>query len=188
MKYDLNWLKNLYDQDVRIKYLFFWGHQPAPDGTITASVFSQWWDGHPFTVDGILYLTAEHWMMAGKARMFGDNAVLQSILNSKSPAEAKKLGRQVQHFDPAVWDREKFDLVKTGNLHKFTQHPDLQDFLKNTGDRVIVEASPVDPVWGIGLAKNDPDIENPAKWKGENLLGFALMEVRDLLVRGITPG
>ena len=179
MKYDINWLKSLYEQDHPLKYLFFWGHQSRPDGRISESCFSQWWAGHPFEVGGITYVTAEHWMMAGKARLFGDETALTAILRCENPAQAKDVGRTILNFDPVVWDNEKYDLVKTGNYHKFAQNPDLGAFLKNTGGRILVEASPVDRIWGIGLAKNDPDIENPLKWKGENLLGFALMEGRE---------
>lgn len=181
MKYDIPWLLGQYDRGERLKYLFFWGHQPAKDGSIQESCFSQWWSEHPFEVDGIVYPTAEHWMMAGKARLFNDLEALTAILNCKSPAEAKDLGRTVRGFEPSIWEATKYDLVKTGNTHKFSQHPTLKTFLSNTGDRVLVEASPVDRIWGIGLAKNDPAIENPHQWKGENLLGFALMEVRDLI-------
>lgn len=86
-------------------------------------------------------------------------------------------------FDEARWLAHRFDLVVEGNFAKFTQHPDLLRFLLSTGDRVLVEASPVDAIWGIGLAANDPQSADPARWQGLNLLGFALMVVRDRLVR-----
>jgi len=164
----------------RPKYVFFWGHTPAADGSVTKSCFSQWWVA-PFVIDGFTYLTAEHYMMAAKARLFGDSATLARILAAKHPKQAKELGRQVLGFDEATWVRERFALVVTGNEAKFRQHPPLRDFLLGTGERVLVEASPVDRIWGIGLAADDDDIERPEKWRGLNLLGFALMEVRDLL-------
>jgi len=119
--------------------------------------------------------------MAEKARLFDDSKIIDKIVNAKTPAEAKKLGRLVNNFDAAKWDLHKFEIVVNGNLHKFNQNQNLKEFLLNTNDRVIVEASPVDPIWGIGLATDHPHVENPILWKGENLLGFALMEVRDLL-------
>jgi ribA/ribD-fused uncharacterized protein len=180
MPYSTDWLLGQLAQDVRVKYLFFWGHQPSKDGVITKSCFSQWWAAD-FVVAGVTYRSAEHWMMAEKARLFGDEAVLTRILAAKSPAEAKKLGREIQGFEPERWDARKMDIVTTGNWHKFSQHRDLREFLLSTGDRVLVEASPVDAIWGIGLAADSPDAENPARWQGPNLLGFALMEVRDQL-------
>ena len=162
------------------KFLFFWGHQPSKDGTITKTCFSQWWLSS-FKVNGVTYKTAEHWMMEKKAELFNDNEVLNKIIKANSPAEAKKLGRQVKNYDDAIWLENRFEIVKEGNYHKFSQNPDLKAFLLNTDERVIVEASPVDPIWGIGMAGDHKDVLNPAKWKGLNLLGFALMEVRDEL-------
>jgi ribA/ribD-fused uncharacterized protein len=152
MKYDLTWLIEEYKQGKTLKYVFFWGHQPSPDGSITASCFSQWWQS-AFVVAGIEYKTAEHWMMAAKARIFGDEEMLHKIIAAKTPAEAKKLGRKVKNFDASSWDKHKYELVKQGNIHKFSQHADLQEFLLNTNQRVLVEASPVDTIWGIGMAK-----------------------------------
>ncbi len=178
MKYDLNWVIEKFETGQRLKYLFFWGHQPSKDGSVSDSCFSQWWQS-AFEVEGISYPTAEHWMMAQKARLFGDEENLAKILKAATPGEAKKLGRAVRNFDPVSWDNHKYEYVKTGNAYKFSQHNDLKQYLLQTGDRIIVEASPVDKIWGIGMAKDNPDVENPNKWKGENLLGFALMEVRD---------
>ncbi|QHV97923.1 NADAR family protein [Spirosoma endbachense] len=183
MKYTMNWLLEKYEQSARLKYLFFWGHQPRKDGRIGESCFSQWWVA-PFDVNGVQYRSAEQYMMAEKARLFDDTDVLEKILTCQSPAEAKKLGRLVQNFDPAVWDAESVAIVVAANAYKFSQHPDLKAFLLNTGERVLVEASPVDTIWGIGLAKDHPDCETPQKWPGKNQLGFALMEVRDRLRAG----
>ncbi|MEV6164399.1 NADAR family protein [Streptomyces sp. NPDC052052] len=164
----------------RVKYLRFWGHRPRPDGRIGASCLSQWWPA-PFTVDGVTYASAEHWMMAGKARLFGDAEAEDRAVAAKSPAQAKKVGRLVRGFDEAVWERERYALVVAGSIHKFGGHPQLREFLLNTGDRVLVEASPMDRIWGIGLAADDPRAENPATWRGLNLLGFALMDARTAL-------
>ncbi|MBO0948564.1 NADAR family protein [Fibrella forsythiae] len=128
MMYTLNWL--LAEQVLKkpLKYLLFWGHQPERDGSVGKGCFSQWWPS-TFTVDGIDYATAEHWMMAEKARLFSDEVTRDRILMAKTPGEAKKLGRQVRGFDAHTWQSACIDLV----------------------------------------------------WKGTNLLGFALMTVRDQL-------
>ncbi|THA71347.1 NADAR family protein [Streptomyces sp. A0642] len=166
-----------------VKYLLFWGHRPRPDGRIGASCLSQWWPS-PFTADGVTYASAEHWMMAGKARLFGGAEAEEQAVAAKSPAAAKKVGRLVRGFDDTVWERERYGLVVAGSVHKFAQNPELGGFLLGTGDRVLVEASPMDRIWGIGLAADDPRAQDPAAWRGLNLLGFALMEARAVLRDG----
>ncbi|MEU6991376.1 NADAR family protein [Streptomyces sp. NPDC046465] len=161
----------------KVKYLHFWGHAPRRDGTLGASCLSQWWPS-PFTVDGVEYATAEHWMMAAKARLFDDPEAERVALSARTPAEAKTAGRLVRGFDNETWTRERFEIVVRGSTHKFASDPALRDFLLGTGDRVLVEASPLDRIWGIGLAADDPRAEDPAQWQGPNLLGFALMEAR----------
>ncbi|MGW0733490.1 NADAR family protein [Streptomyces sp. NPDC002851] len=161
----------------RLKYLYFWGHAPRKDGRIGASCLSQWWEA-PFTVNGVRYATAEHWMMAAKARLFGDAEAERAVLAAPSPAAAKKAGRLVRGFDEAIWRRERYGIVVDGSVHKFAAHDDLCAFLVGTGDRILVEASPLDRVWGIGLAQDDERAQDPARWQGLNLLGFALMDAR----------
>ncbi|GAA2916388.1 NADAR family protein [Streptomyces mexicanus] len=168
---------------VRIRYLCFWGHRPRRDGQVGASCLSQWWPA-PFTVDGVTYATAEHWMMAGKARLFGDAEAERRVLAAGHPAEAKKAGRLVRGFDEETWARERYRIVVEGSVHKFAAHPELREFLLNTGEKVLVEASPVDRVWGIGLAADDEAATDPERWKGANLLGFALMAARERLRAG----
>lgn len=168
----------------RVKYLHFWGHRPRPDGRIGASCLSQWWPS-PFTVDGVEYATAEHWMMASKARLFGDAEAERKAVAASSPAQTKKIGRLVRGFDDAVWQRERFAIVAEGSVHKFAAHADLRTFLLGTGNRVLVEASPLDRVWGIGLAADDERAMDPARWRGPNLLGFALMAARERLLSGV---
>jgi len=165
---------------LRPKFLFFWGHTPLAGGNIGKSVFSQWFNA-PFVVDQVRYPTAEHFMMAEKARLFGDEDIRSRVLAAPSPSKAKQLGRAVRGFDDARWVQARFDIVVAGNLAKFSQTPAMRDYLLSTGDRVIVEASPVDKIWGIGMAADDPHAEAPSRWKGLNLLGFALMEVREQL-------
>ena len=96
-------------------------------------------------------------------------------------AEAKALGRQVSNFDETTWNSKRFDIVVQGNIEKFTQNKDLEEFLLNTKESVLVEASPVDRIWGIGLAVDNEKVKNPKTWNGLNLLGFALMEAREII-------
>ncbi|NEB80735.1 NADAR family protein [Streptomyces sp. SID14478] len=161
----------------RVKYLHFWGHAPRKDGALGASCLSQWWPS-PFRAGGVEYATAEHWMMARKARLFGDAEAERRALEAGHPSQAKKAGRLVRDFDDALWQRERFALVVEGSVHKFASDPALRDFLLDTGERVLVEASPVDRIWGIGLAADDPAAQDPRAWRGPNLLGFALMAAR----------
>ena len=170
------------DEGDTARFLFFWGHRPAKDGRISKTCFSQWYEA-PFDVAGITYPSAEHYMMAAKADLFGDAHTRESVLAATTPGAAKALGRQVVGFEEEVWARERMRIVVDANLGKFGQDARLADFLVRTGDQVLVEASPVDPVWGIGLSTDDPDANHPARWRGLNLLGFALMEVRDMLAR-----
>ncbi|MEW1720823.1 NADAR family protein [Streptomyces sp. NPDC093109] len=164
----------------RLRYLHFWGHTPRRDGVLGASCLSQWWPA-PFTVDGAAYATAEHWMMASKARLFGDAEAERAALTAANPALAKRAGRLVRGFDETVWERERYAIVVAGAVHKFGQDAALRGFLLATGGRILVEASPMDRVWGIGLASDDERAEDPARWRGLNLLGFALMEARERL-------
>ena len=120
-------------------------------------------------------------MMAEKARLFGDEATLAKVLAAPTPNDAKSLGRRVTGYDDARWAARRFDAVVEGNRAKFAQAGRLRGFLLGTGAAVLVEASPVDAVWGIGLAADDPRAGDPRQWQGLNLLGFALMVVRDRL-------
>jgi ribA/ribD-fused uncharacterized protein len=181
---DINSLTTAFRNGVRLKYLFFWGHQPRLDGQIGKNCLSQWWESS-FTLDGITYPTAEHFMMAEKARLFQDYETCVKILAAPHPGAAKKFGREVQGFDNQIWQEKRFDIVVRGNWAKFSQDDALKTFLLKTNQRILVEASPYDTIWGIGLAEDDPAAEKPEKWKGLNLLGFALMAVRGRLVGDI---
>lgn len=179
---DRNTLIERVEAGERLKFVFFWGHKAPAEG-VDASCFSQWFEAG-FDVDGVHYPTAEHFMMAGKARLFDDAEMLAAILASSHPGDAKKLGRKVRGFDQDAWSRERSNIVVAGNVAKFGQNPALGAYLLGTGDRVLVEASPRDRIWGIGMGKNNPDAADPRKWRGSNLLGFALMEVRTTLRAG----
>lgn len=164
-------------QKKELDYLFFWGHKPAVDGRMTKSCFSQWWQS-AFSLDIHGYCCMEQYMMAEKARLFEDSDTEEKIMLNQDPAKIKTLGRQVKNFDEMLWNKYKYTIVLEGNFHKFSQNRSLFYFLLNTKDKILVEASPVDKIWGIGLNQTSPEITDPLKWQGENLLGFALMEVR----------
>jgi ribA/ribD-fused uncharacterized protein len=181
-KYNLEWLINKFNQGEQLKYLFFWGHSNASANKVGKFCLSQWFE-LPFAVDEILYKTAEHWMMANKALLFDDLKTYQKIIAAKSPNEVKKLGREIIGFDEHIWIANRFQIVVNGNIHKFNQHPEFSNFLFGTKESILVEASPVDKIWGNGLSADDEHIHDPYWWDGQNLLGFALMEVRDFLTK-----
>ena len=170
-------LRSRFNAGEDLKYLFFWGHRTSK-GKVTASCFSQWYEA-PFVAEGQRYPTAEHFMMAEKAALFGDQATRALVLQAPTPGAAKALGRQVRGFDEATWLENRFAVVVRANEAKFAQNTALGLFLKQTGSCILVEASPVDTIWGIGLAQDDARAGNPNLWLGLNLLGFALMQVRD---------
>jgi ribA/ribD-fused uncharacterized protein len=173
-------VRRLEDQGARMKFLFFWGHQPSRSADVGQGCLSQWWEGD-FTVDGVTYLSAEHWMMAQKARLFGDEKAFSRVVEAPHPRAAKGLGRQVRPFDEDTWVASRFEIVVRGNVAKFGQDPALRDYLLGTGRRILVEASPLDRIWGIGLHADDQRATSPSTWQGLNLLGFALMEARSEL-------
>jgi ribA/ribD-fused uncharacterized protein len=160
--------------------LLFWGHQPPRTGGVRTGCLSQWWPAR-FTLDGTTYPTAEHFMMVNKARLFGDDGIATRILAAGDPRAAKAMGRQVRGFDEDLWASHRYGIVVRGSTAKFAQNPELRDYLLGTGERVLVEASPFDRVWGIGLAATDERAHRPAAWLGHNLLGFALMDARDAI-------
>lgn len=160
----------------------FWGHHPSKDGSITKSCLSQWWKSEFWAVNQT-YCCMEQYMMAQKAELFGDKEIRQKILDSTNPKQIKALGRKVRGFDQKLWDKAKYAIVLNGNWCKFSQNRKLRDFLLSTGEHILAEASPYDGIWGIRLSADAPGALNPSKWQGENLLGFALMEVRNELLR-----
>jgi len=151
------------------KYLAFWG-----------SVFSQW-SMHGFEVYSNKFLTAEHYMMWSKAKLFNDEETAKMILIETDPKNVKYLGRKVKKFNQDIWDKNKFDIVVTGNFHKFKQNPEILEILKEYQDCIFVEGSPYDKIWGVGLHWQSEEIQNPKNWKGQNLLGKALNETVEKL-------
>jgi ribA/ribD-fused uncharacterized protein len=153
----------------KFEYEFFW-----------KGPFSQW-DRKGFKVDGVFYKTAEHWMMAEKARIFGDKESWKNIVAANHPSDAKGLGRKVKNFNEEKWINERYNVVFSGNVYKFSQDEKYKSILMKTGDKILVEASPVDKIWGIGLAEDNPNAKDPMKWNGLNILGFVLTSVREHL-------
>lgn len=170
-------------QNHPFEFLFFWGHTSNSDH-ITRACLSQWYPCS-FVVDGICYNCAEQYMMAEKARIMGDEQVRQQILASNDPKYIKALGRKVKNFDPQKWDIESYEVVKQGNLAKFSQNPELRLFLQSTCGKILVEASPYDHIWGIGMRESDETLD-PKNWKGANKLGFVLTEVREMLFDNVS--
>lgn len=181
--HDVRDLCRLEQEGHYIDFLFFWGHQTRRDGRVGLGCLSQWWPA-PFTVSGLTYPSAEHFMMAGKARLFGDEAIVSRILDAPSPATAKSLGRAIPAYNDELWAANRYGIVVDGNMAKFSQNPDLLAYLLGTAGSILVEASPTDRVWGIGLPANDGRARQPSHWRGLNLLGFALMDVRERLAEG----
>jgi len=149
------------------QFTFFW------DGP-----FSQWYPSM-FEVNGLRFNCAEQYMMACKAKMFGDEDAFQRIMASQSPAEQKAIGRQVKGFDKDVWEKDAKRIVKEGNVAKFSQNYKLRMDLFRTKGTTLVEASPVDKIWGIGLAEDDPKAKDRKQWQGTNWLGEVITEVRE---------
>lgn len=149
------------------QFYFFWKHR-----------LSQW---HmcDFEVDGIVYNCAEQYMMAQKALLFGDEEAHTRIMASDSPAEQKKIGREVKGYNDEEWDKIARDVVRKGNLARFRQNQDQKELLLSTGNKLLVETSPSDPKWGIGMRKDDPRALDRSRWKGTNWLGQILTEVRN---------
>lgn len=147
-------------------HVLFWG-----------GVFSQWYQS-PFIANSIRFDNAEQWMMWNKAVLFGDKEAAEKILRTSDPKRIKAIGRAVKNFDTKKWNAAAFDIVVEGSFHKFSQDTGLMDILVETGDDILVEASPYDNIWGVGMHSDDPDIFDQKKWKGTNLLGKALMVTR----------
>jgi len=145
-----------------------------------ASPFSQWYRCR-FEAGGRAFNCAEQYMMHGKALLFDDAEVAERILAADHPREHKALGRKVKRFDDAVWKRERETIVRAGNHAKFTQNPELLELLLGTAGTTLVEASPYDRIWGIGLSATDPRALDATQWRGQNLLGKILTALRDEL-------
>lgn len=153
------------------KFTFFWN-----------GPFSQW-HSSPFEIDGIKYNCAEQWMMAEKARMFKDDESLKKIMALSSPKEQKAIGRKVVGFNPDEWANVCKHVVYVGNIAKFKQNENLRKVLFGTEGTSLVEASPYDKIWGIGLDESDPRVYDKEQWLGTNWLGEVLDRVRETLLK-----
>ncbi|MEI0796540.1 NADAR family protein [Brachyspira pilosicoli] len=180
-KYSLEKLRKDFNSGKKIDFLFFYGHTNDKK-EVTKSSLSQWYI-KDFKENDLLFNCMEKYMMYNKALLFDDKDIANEILNNNQPKAIKELGRKVKNFNDELWDKMKYKIVFTGNYYKFSQNADLRNFLLSTKNKVLVEASPYDKVWGIKMKYDDENIENPFFWKGENLLGFALMEARDEIKR-----
>lgn len=153
------------------KFVFFYG-----------GPLSQWYPSR-FTVDGVYYNTSEQYMMAMKAEYFGDDDAKTRILSTNDPSEQKAIGRTVKGFNAEAWNAVSRGYVYKGNMAKFT-NPELKAYLMSTGERELVEASPYDKIWGIGLGMDNSNIQDKSKWRGTNWLGETLMKVRRDIING----
>jgi ribA/ribD-fused uncharacterized protein len=151
-------------------YCFFWQ---------TGSPFSNW---HPaqYVLNGTQFNCSEQGVMYAKAILFDDDVIAEQILNCKSSEQGlmKKLGREVKGFNENTWKKNRIRIYKEHCYAKFTQNEHLKQALMNTHGKILVEASPTDKIWGIGMHKNEAIITPPNKWKGLNLLGKILTEIR----------
>lgn len=175
----LNELIENYNLGTSYSFTFFWGSK-GPKNKLTNAVFSQWYL-RDFSEDNVTYCCCEQYMMAKKAELFNDKEIYDKIMASKDPKTIKALGRKVKNFEDKIWKVWCDKIVEQGNYLKFSQNEDLKEYLLNTNDSILVEASPYDSIWGIKMSKDDPSVTNPNTWKGLNKLGFALTNVRERL-------
>ncbi len=189
-RYDMKWLEDKVDSGCDLSFVTFW----KVDEGCENAMFSQWYQGNPFVVNGRTYYTAEQYMMSEKALLFGDYDIYSQIMKEKDPAQCKALGKMVQKFDGKTWGKVAREVLFHGNLSKLQADIELVDALLSTEQAVLVEASPYDNIYGAGIAKEDllnsdgtlkvhpkdwHTKDNPTK-QSENKLGFVLMGIRDL--------
>ena len=180
MTYSTPWLLDQLSAGLQPEYLYFWGHRPLPD-RIGPSCLSQWFAAG-FNHEGQHFATAEHWMMYHKALVAGDRESAAAVLADPDPRAVKAIGRKVKNYDDKLWATRKYPIVIEGNVLKFGNSRKLREYLLGTGEAILVEASPYDDQWGIGMGKAEAErLDDPAQWRGTNLLGWALMEARDRL-------
>lgn len=136
------------------------------------------WYLSDFQLEGRTFSSMEQYMMYSKARVFGDEVIMKKILNTSDVAKIKALGREVKHYEETVWNGLRQIIIYEGLLAKFEQNEALKEKLLATGDSVLAECAVQDKIWGIGISMKDESWLDMKQWKGSNLLGFALMEVR----------
>lgn len=133
--------------------------------------------------NGVLYNCNEQYFMIQKLKKFDpDNKLLYDrIMQEKNPKNIKELGRQVKNYYEVTWNKLRYAYMFKGLMFKFSQNPKLRQLLLDTGDQPLAEASPYDRIWGIGMSAAEAKNLEPSQWKGQNLLGKALMEIRTQL-------
>lgn len=151
-------------------------HNPDEDNGFLSN-----WYLSAFSADGITFSSMEQYMMYKKAVCFGDDEIAAQILKTKDVAKIKALGRMVAGYDDKIWNGIRQIVVYQGLMEKFTQNDELKNELLKTGKSVLAECAVKDTVWGIGLSMRDPDRFEMTKWKGQNLLGYTLMMVREAI-------
>lgn len=156
------------------KYVFFWGNK---------DIYSNW-HRSKYTMDGIEFVNGEQGMMYGKAGVMGDSDSQLKIMAITDPKAIKALGRLITPWDEKKWVAARLQVMTDVCVAKFRDNPAMLAQLLATGDKILVEASPWDTIWGIGMRENDEGVEDPTRWKGLNLLGEALMNARRILLKG----
>ncbi|KAI3380061.1 hypothetical protein SNEBB_002067 [Seison nebaliae] len=136
-----------------------------------------------FQIDGTNFFCSEQYFMYMKAVTFKDMVAAENICKANSAGRCKMHGRLVKGYDDTVWKEKRYGIMKTALLAKFSQNADIKKLLLDTKNHELVEASPGDKIWGVGLSQNDPDILDKSKWKGQNLLGKCLDEVREIILQ-----
>ena len=141
------------------------------------------WYTSPFNLFGTSYSSMEQYMMHQKALCFHDTEIASQILKTDTPNTIKALGRQVSNYNDLIWSGVRQIIVYQGLVRKFLQHPMLLEKLLSTKDALLAECAVNDRIWGIGLSMTDPNRLKPSLWRGQNLLGFALMQARSFLMK-----
>lgn len=160
----------LIEDKVTDTHVYFWG-----DPTLSN------WGPAEFEYKGYQFYNSEQAFMWEKADFFGDQEIANLILQTRNPREAKDLGRKVKGYNDGEWSKVRYKKMLEVCLAKFSQNNELKQTLLSTGDKIIVEGSPYDRIWGVGWHWTDPEILYEVNWRGKNLLGKVLMEVRNTL-------
>lgn len=151
-------------------------HNPDEENGILSN-----WHLSNFTVAGVEYSSLEQYMMYRKALCFKDETIAAEILATDDVAKIKALGRRVSNYNDHVWNGMRQVIVYEGLLAKFSQNEECRKALLATGDALLVECAVKDRIWAVGLSMTDPKRLDPKQWQGQNLLGYALMLVREKL-------